>query len=97
MASFPPESGSRMKPAIELSALIAYAIFEYKYYSKSWDEPEESEEEYQRKVQIALKKVRSWNLPGTADYWRKILENLVGGMYRPRNIPYKPDNWETGE
>lgn len=90
--SYPPGSWSRNKPCFELSALVAHAIFEYEYYSKDWDQPEESEEEYQEKVQLALKKVRSWSLPEGTIYWRKILETLVDGSRRPRDIPYKPDS-----
>jgi len=92
IASYPPESDSRMEPVFELSALIAYAIFEYKYYTKDWYQPEESEEEYKENVQIALKKVRSWTLPESTDYWRKLLETLVDGNRQLSDIPYKPDN-----
>lgn len=91
IASYPPGSNSRMKPVFELSTLIAYAVFEYKYYTKDWDQPEESEEEYKENVQIALKKVRSWTLPESTGYCRKLLETLVDGTRRPEEIPYKPD------
>jgi hypothetical protein len=87
IASYPSGSNSRMKPVFELSTLVAFAIFEYQYYFKDWDQPEESEEEYREKVQIALKKVRSWTLPESTDYWRELLETLVDGG-QPRDIPY---------
>ena len=92
IASYPSGSSNRSKPVFELSALNAYAIFEYTYYFKDWDQPEESEEEYKKKVQIALKKVRSWTLPESTDYWRKLLETVVEGNCQPRDIAYKPDN-----
>ncbi len=91
IASYPSGSRSRMKPVFELSALVAYAIFEYRWYSKDWDEPEESEEEYKEKVQFALKKVRSWTLPESTHCWRKLLETVVDGKRRSRDIPYKPE------
>ena len=91
IASYPPYSDSRNGPRLELSALIAYAIFEYKYHSKDWDQPEESEEEYKRKVQIAPKKVRSSTLPESTDYWLKILETLVCGNRHLKDIPFKAD------
>lgn len=92
IASYPPESDSRNKPTFELAQLVAFAIFEYQYYFKDWDQPEESEEEYREKVQIALKKVRSWNLPEGTTCWRELLETLVEGNLQPDDIPYKPDN-----
>lgn len=92
IASYPSGSNSRSKPVFEISALVAYAIFEYNYYFKDWDQHEESEEEYKEKVQIALKNVGSWTIPENTDYWRKLLETLVDGNRQPRDIPYKPGN-----
>lgn len=71
--------------------LITHAIFEYNYYSKDWYEPEESEEEYQEKIQFSLKKVRSWSLPESADRHRKVLETLVEGKLKCKNIPHTAD------
>ena len=91
ISSYPLDSSSRNNPLLELSVLNAQAIFEYRYYYKDWYEPEESEEEYQEKIQFALKKVRSWILPESMDYWRKLLETVVDGSRHPDNIPYMPN------
>ena len=70
---------------------------DYKYCSKSGDELEESKEEYQERIQLALEKVRSWNLPENTDCCRKVLETVVRDNRQLEHIAYKPDIKKVGE